>query len=77
VEEEAEREAGRDNYSRPAVELTEALPQVPQGRRVVRKRKAQEVESSRYWFAALMSCQISVLLYDSIHLYSSRFFTQD
>jgi hypothetical protein len=60
VEEEAEREAGRDNSSRPAVELTEALPQVPQGRRVVRKRKAQEVESSRYWFAALMSCQILV-----------------
>jgi hypothetical protein len=71
VEEEVEREAreaGRDNSSRPTVELTEALPQVPQGHRVVRKRKAQEVESFRYWFAALMSSQISVLLYaDSIH----------
>jgi hypothetical protein len=41
VEKEAEREARRDNSSRPAVELTEALPLVPQGRRVVRKRKAQ------------------------------------
>jgi hypothetical protein len=69
VEEDAEKGAERDNSSRLAVELTEALPQVPQGRRVVRKRKTQEVESSRYWFAALMSCQISVLLYtDSIHL---------
>jgi hypothetical protein len=34
---EAEGEARRDNSSGPAVELTEALPLVPQGRRVVRK----------------------------------------
>jgi hypothetical protein len=69
VEKEVEGEARRDNSSGPAVELTEALPLVPQGRRVVRKRKAQEVESSRYWFAALLSCQTSVLLHaDSIHV---------
>jgi hypothetical protein len=35
------------------VELTETLPSVPQGRQVVRKQKAQEVESSRYEYAAL------------------------
>jgi hypothetical protein len=44
---ETEGEARRDNSSGPAVELAEALPLVPQGRRVVRKRKAQEIESSR------------------------------
>jgi hypothetical protein len=48
VEKETEGEARRDNSSGPAVELTEALPLVPQGRRVVRKRKAQEIESSGY-----------------------------
>jgi hypothetical protein len=48
VEKEAKGEARRDNSSGPAVELTEALPLVPQGRRVVRKRKAQAIESSRY-----------------------------
>jgi hypothetical protein len=51
---EAEGEARRDNSSGPAVELTEDLPLVPQGRRVVRKRKAQKIESSRYWFAGLL-----------------------
>jgi hypothetical protein len=53
---ETEEEARRDHSSKPAVELTEALPLVPQDRRVVRKRKAQEIESSRYWFAALLNC---------------------
>jgi hypothetical protein len=48
VEKEAEGEARRDNSSRPTVELTEALPLVPQGRRLVRKRKAEAIESSRY-----------------------------
>jgi hypothetical protein len=45
------------------VELTETLPLVPQGRRVVRKRKAHVVESSRYEVAALLNCQISELLH--------------
>jgi hypothetical protein len=53
AEKETEGEARRDNSPGPAVELTETLPSVPQGRRVVRKRKAQVVESSRYEFATL------------------------
>jgi hypothetical protein len=48
VEKEAEGEARRNDSPRPAMELTEALPLVPQGRRVVRKRKAQEFKSSGY-----------------------------
>jgi hypothetical protein len=48
AEREAKGEARGDNSPGPSVELTEALPSVPQGRRVVRKQKAQEVESSRY-----------------------------
>jgi hypothetical protein len=40
------------NSPGPSVELTNTLPSVPQGRRVVRKRKAQEVKSSRYEYAA-------------------------
>jgi hypothetical protein len=64
-----EGEVRRDNSPGLAVELATALPLVPQGRRVVRKRKAQEVESSRYWFAALTSCQVSIVLCtDSVHL---------
>jgi hypothetical protein len=43
-----EGEVRRDNSPGPAVELATTLPLVPQGRRVVCKRKAQEVESSRY-----------------------------
>jgi hypothetical protein len=39
VEKEAEGEARRGNSSGPAVELAEALPLVPQGCRLVRKRK--------------------------------------
>jgi hypothetical protein len=52
AEKEVEEEASRGNSPRPSVELTDTLPSVPQGRRVVRKRKAQEVESSRYEYAA-------------------------
>jgi hypothetical protein len=48
AEEEAEGEAQRDNSSEPVVELADALPLVPQGHRIVRKRKAQEIKSSRY-----------------------------
>jgi hypothetical protein len=45
VEKEAEGEARQNNSPGPAMELTKALPLVPQGRRVVRKRKAQELSS--------------------------------
>jgi hypothetical protein len=48
VEKEAEGEARRDSSSEPAVELTETLPLVPQGRQLVRKWKAEAIESSGY-----------------------------
>jgi hypothetical protein len=54
AEKKAEGEVRRDNSPGPAVELIETLPQVPQGRWVKRKRKAQVVESSRYELAALV-----------------------
>jgi hypothetical protein len=74
AEREAEGEARRDNSLGPSVELTETLPSVPQGRRVGRKRKVQEVESSRYEYATLLNHQISVLLHaNSIHLQSTCF----
>jgi hypothetical protein len=41
-----EGETRRDNSSEQSVELTGALPPVPQGHRLVRKRKAQELEST-------------------------------
>jgi hypothetical protein len=46
VEKEAEGEVRRDNSSEPAVELAETLPLVPQGRWLVRKRKAEAIKSS-------------------------------
>jgi hypothetical protein len=55
AEREAEREARRGNSPGPSMELTDTLPLVPQGCRVVRKQKAQEVESSRYEYPALLS----------------------
>jgi hypothetical protein len=61
VEKEAKGEARQNNSSGPAMELTDALPLVPQGRRVVRKRKVQEIESSGYWLAALLYCCMSIL----------------
>jgi hypothetical protein len=64
-----EGEVRKDNFPGPAVELAATLPLVPQGRRVVRKRKVQEVESSRHWFTVLTSCQVSIVLCsDSMHL---------
>jgi hypothetical protein len=64
-----EGEVRGDNSRGPAVELAAALPLVPQGRRVVRKRKALEVESPRYWFAVLLICQISIMLCtDGVHV---------
>jgi hypothetical protein len=44
----------RDNSSDRSVELAGALPPVPKGQRQVRKRKAQEVESSRCGIARLV-----------------------
>jgi hypothetical protein len=42
----AEGETRRDNSSEQSVELTGALPPVPQGHRLVRKRKAHELEAT-------------------------------
>jgi hypothetical protein len=53
------------------MELTEALPLVPRGRRVVRKRKAHVVEPSRYEVATLVNCQISELLHADIVFFCS------
>jgi hypothetical protein len=55
AEKEAEVEASRGNSPGPSMELTDTLPSVPQGRRVVRKCKAQEVECTRYEYADLLS----------------------
>jgi hypothetical protein len=46
LEEVAEEEARPDNSSEQSVELTGGLPLVPQGHRLVSKRKAQELEST-------------------------------
>jgi hypothetical protein len=48
VERENEGKAKRNNSPGPSMELTEALPLVPRGRRVVHKRKAHAVEPPRY-----------------------------
>jgi hypothetical protein len=48
------------------MELTEALPLVPRGHRVVHKRSVHVVEASRYEVAALVNCQISELLHANI-----------
>jgi hypothetical protein len=55
AEKEAEEETSRGNSPRLSVELADTLPAVPQGRRVACKRKTQEIESSRYEHAALLS----------------------
>jgi hypothetical protein len=61
-----------NNSSDQSVELAGALPPVPKGQRQVRKRKAQEVESSRYGIAALASPKVSMVLStDSTPLQSS------
>jgi hypothetical protein len=62
AERETEGKAKRNNSAGPSVELTEALPLVPRGRRVVHKRSAHAVEAPRYEVAALVNCQISELL---------------
>jgi hypothetical protein len=69
VSERTEGEPRWDNSSNQSVELAGAPPPVPKGQRQVRKRKAQEVESSRYWVACLASYEVSMMLYtDSILL---------
>jgi hypothetical protein len=60
--EETVGELRGDNSSDQSVELTGALPPVPKGQRQVRKRKAQEVESSRYGIAVLAKSKVSMVL---------------
>jgi hypothetical protein len=48
VEKAAEGKANKNNSPGSSMELVEALPSVPQGHRVVRKRKASVVEPTRY-----------------------------
>jgi hypothetical protein len=55
AEKGAKGKASRGNSPGPSVELADTLPAVPQGHRVVRKRKAQEVGSTRYEYADLLS----------------------
>jgi hypothetical protein len=56
VEKAAEGKANKNNSPGSSVELVEALPSVPRGRRVVHKRKANVVESTRYGTAVLWNC---------------------
>jgi hypothetical protein len=48
AERETEGKAKKNNSPGPSVELAEALPLVPWGRQVMRKRKARVVEPTRY-----------------------------
>jgi hypothetical protein len=62
AEKAAEGKVNKNNSSGSSVELVEALPSVPQGRRGVRKRKANVVKSTRYGTAVLWNCQVLWLL---------------
>jgi hypothetical protein len=62
AEKAAEGKANKNNSSGSSVELVEALPPVPRGRRVVRKRKANIVKSTRYGTVVLWNCQVLWLL---------------
>jgi hypothetical protein len=66
--EEAEEETRPDNPSEPIVELTGALPLAPQGHRIGRKRKAQEVESSGYLLFVVLYYHMLILCraYDAL-----------
>jgi hypothetical protein len=58
AERATEGKANKNNSSESSVELLEALPSVPRGRWVVRKRKAYIVEPTRYGVAVLWNCQV-------------------
>jgi hypothetical protein len=62
AEKAAEGKANKNNSSGSSVELVELLPSVPRGHRVVRKRKANVVESTKYGTAVLWNCQVLWLL---------------
>jgi hypothetical protein len=53
--------ARRESSSDQSLELAGALPPVPKGQRQMRKRKAEEVESSRYGVAVLASYQVPMM----------------
>jgi hypothetical protein len=53
MERATEGKANKKNSPRSSVELVEALPLVPRGRRVVHKCKACVVEPTRYGAAVL------------------------
>jgi hypothetical protein len=56
-----EGEPRRENSSDQSLELAGALPPVPKGQRQMRKRKAKEIESSRYGVAVFASCKVSMM----------------
>jgi hypothetical protein len=62
AEKAAEGKANKNNSPGSSVELVEALPSVPRGCQVVRKREANIVESTRYGTAILWNCQVLWLL---------------
>jgi hypothetical protein len=62
TEKAAEGKANKKSSHGSSVELVEALPSVPRGRQVIRKRKANIVESTRYGTAVLWNCQVLWLL---------------
>jgi hypothetical protein len=53
AEKATEGKANKNNSPGSSVELVEALPSIPRGRRMVRKRKANVVEPTRYGAAVL------------------------
>jgi hypothetical protein len=51
----------RESSSDQSLELAGALPPVPKGQRQTRKRKAEEVESSRYGVTVLASYKVLMM----------------
>jgi hypothetical protein len=62
AEKAAEGKVNKNNSPGSSVELVEALPSVPRGRRVVRKRQANVVKPTRYGTVILWNCQVLWLL---------------
>jgi hypothetical protein len=58
AEKAAEGKVNKKNSPGSSMELVEALPSVPRGRRVVRKCKANVVQSTRYGTDVLWNCQV-------------------